>query len=146
METKVELQRSGSSLRSPEGDPRQVSGSGGSPSEVADCLVKSCALYPFRIGRNPWRAQVSEAQRAVRRRTGQKAAARLRKPTNGIGSAAMDGMAATSSLLPLPMAAKSVSARIAGRMAQHVGVHGEAEPCRLAGPLDQPQETCRAEG
>jgi hypothetical protein len=57
--------------------------------------VKSCALYPFRMGKNPWRAEVSEAQREARRRTGQKAAARLRKPINGVGSAAMDRMAAT---------------------------------------------------
>jgi len=69
--------------------------SGGSHAEVADCLVKSCALYPFRMGKNPWRAQASEAQREARRRTGQKAAARLRKPINGIGPAAMDAMAAT---------------------------------------------------
>src|SRR5262249_46684144 len=72
--------------------------SGGSHAEIADCLVKSCALYPFRMGKNPWRAQASEAQRAARRRTGQKAAARLRKPINGIASEAMDRMAATHTL------------------------------------------------
>jgi hypothetical protein len=26
---------------------------GGSAAEVADCLVKNCALYPFRMGKNP---------------------------------------------------------------------------------------------
>jgi hypothetical protein len=97
METKVELQAMGfepmpvlKAIRA-----KCLDCSGGSPSEVADCLVKSCALYPLRIGKNPWRAQASEAQREARRRTGQKAAARLRKPTNGIGSAAMGRMAAT---------------------------------------------------
>jgi hypothetical protein len=42
--------------------------SGGSPSEVADCLVKNCALFPFRFGSNPWREGVSEARREARRR------------------------------------------------------------------------------
>jgi hypothetical protein len=37
--------------------------SGGVPSEVRDCLVKNCALYPFRMGSNPWRAPVSEEHR-----------------------------------------------------------------------------------
>jgi hypothetical protein len=29
--------------------------SGGSRAEVKDCLVPKCALYPFRLGTNPWR-------------------------------------------------------------------------------------------
>jgi hypothetical protein len=33
--------------------------SGGSAAEVADCLVKNCALYPFRMGKNPWRVEMS---------------------------------------------------------------------------------------
>lgn len=37
--------------------------SGGSPKEVADCLVRDCALFPFRLGTNPWRAPISEARR-----------------------------------------------------------------------------------
>jgi len=37
--------------------------SGGMPSEVRDCLVRNCALYPFRMGTNPWRAPVSAEQR-----------------------------------------------------------------------------------
>ncbi len=46
--------------------------SGGSHAEVADCLVKSCALYPFRMGRNPWREAVSESQREASRRNAAK--------------------------------------------------------------------------
>ena len=33
--------------------------SGGMPSEVRDCLVRDCALYPFRMGKNPWRAPMA---------------------------------------------------------------------------------------
>ena len=36
--------------------------SGSMVAEVAGCLVKNCALYPFRMGKNPWRPPVSEAQ------------------------------------------------------------------------------------
>jgi hypothetical protein len=50
--------------------------SSGGPSEVADCLVKNCALYPFRMGRNPWRAELSAEQRAER-------AAHLKRPNAG---------------------------------------------------------------
>lgn len=42
--------------------------SGGSPVEVADCLVKTCALYPFRLGQNPWRPERSDAQREASRK------------------------------------------------------------------------------
>ena len=37
--------------------------SGGIQSEVRDCLVRRCPLYPFRMGKNPWRAPASEGQR-----------------------------------------------------------------------------------
>jgi hypothetical protein len=37
--------------------------SGGMASEVRDCLVRNCALYPFRMGTNPWRAPATEGQR-----------------------------------------------------------------------------------
>lgn len=37
--------------------------SGGSWNEVADCLVRKCALYPFRMGKNPWRKPMSEDNR-----------------------------------------------------------------------------------
>jgi hypothetical protein len=41
--------------------------SGGLQSEVRDCLVRNCALYPFRMGTNPWRAPVSEKRRDAAR-------------------------------------------------------------------------------
>lgn len=36
---------------------------GGSPRMVAECPSADCALFPFRMGRNPFRAPVSEAQK-----------------------------------------------------------------------------------
>jgi hypothetical protein len=49
--------------------------SGSMPSEVRDCLVRNCPLYPFRMGTNLWRAPVTEEQRASM-------ATRLRVPAN----------------------------------------------------------------
>lgn len=37
--------------------------SGGSPKAVADCPSAQCALFVFRLGKNPFRAPVSAAQR-----------------------------------------------------------------------------------
>ena len=61
--------------------------SGNSHAEVADCLVRRCALYAFRLGSNPWRAEVSEARREAARRL---AAARQKARTiraSGSGAA-----------------------------------------------------------
>jgi hypothetical protein len=66
--------------------------SGGSHAEAADCLVKSCALYPFRMGKNPWRAEVSEA----RREAGRRFAASIKKSGTNPGFGATDGVAATT--------------------------------------------------
>jgi hypothetical protein len=41
--------------------------SGGSPQEVRLCAHAACPLWPFRMGKNPWRAPPSEAQREARR-------------------------------------------------------------------------------
>lgn len=41
--------------------------SGGSRAEVADCHVHNCALYSFRLGSNPWRAEASTARREAAR-------------------------------------------------------------------------------
>ena len=47
--------------------------SGGSSAEVAQCTITGCALYPFRIGRNPFRTvELSDEER-------EKRAARLRE-------------------------------------------------------------------
>ena len=39
--------------------------SGGSRTEAERCTVKTCALYPFRMGRNPFRAvrEMTDEQR-----------------------------------------------------------------------------------
>jgi hypothetical protein len=65
---------------------------GGSHAEIADCLVKSCALYPFRMGANPWRAEASEAQREAARKAA--AAHKNRRALQGSGATA--GVAATT--------------------------------------------------
>jgi hypothetical protein len=57
--------------------------SGGSPTEVADCLVKNCALYPFRMARNPWRAEATEAQREVSRRNAARSFSAVRGTESG---------------------------------------------------------------
>lgn len=59
--------------------------SGGSHAEVADCSIRLCALFPFRLGKNPWRAPVSEAQRQASRRN----VAALANPVKITGSSAM---------------------------------------------------------
>jgi hypothetical protein len=62
--------------------------SGGMASEVRDCLVRNCALYPFRMGTNPWRAPVSDDQREAAR----KRFATKNRPS-GKGNGATDGTA-----------------------------------------------------
>ena len=41
--------------------------SGGSRSEIEKCVIKDCALYPFRFGRNPFRSarEMSDEQKAA---------------------------------------------------------------------------------
>jgi hypothetical protein len=65
--------------------------SGGDAKEVASCLVPDCALYPFRMGKNPWRAPVSEARREAARRN----AASFKIAGTIRASGATDGVAAT---------------------------------------------------
>lgn len=40
---------------------------GGVPSYVRDCTASDCALYPFRLGANPYRKKQSEEQRSASR-------------------------------------------------------------------------------
>jgi hypothetical protein len=40
----------------------------GSPHEVRLCVATSCVSWPFRMGKNPWRAPPSEAQLEAGRR------------------------------------------------------------------------------
>jgi hypothetical protein len=65
--------------------------SGGDPKEVASCLVPDCALFPFRMGKNPWRAEATDAQREASRRN----AARLLDAVKGTESGATKPGAAT---------------------------------------------------
>jgi hypothetical protein len=51
--------------------------SGGSRAEVKHCLVTGCPLYPFRLGKNPWRRGVPEATREVRRHNAAKIPQRI---------------------------------------------------------------------
>ena len=46
---------------------KYVDCSGGSKREVERCQVKDCALYPFRMGKNPFRQtrELSEDQKAA---------------------------------------------------------------------------------
>jgi hypothetical protein len=37
----------------------------GSPKEVRECLIKDCALYPYRMGTNPARKGIARADRLV---------------------------------------------------------------------------------
>jgi hypothetical protein len=60
--------------------------SGGMQSEVRECVVRDCALYPFRMGSNPWRAAPTEAQR----QSGARIAIAVGKRRNGPASDATD--------------------------------------------------------
>jgi len=53
----------------------------GAVSEIRNCVVKSCSLYPFRLGKNPYRSQnLSEEARQARVERGRAmAAARPKK-------------------------------------------------------------------
>jgi hypothetical protein len=40
---------------------------GGSSDEVRKCMALACPAWPFRMGANPWRAPLSDAEKARRR-------------------------------------------------------------------------------
>jgi hypothetical protein len=40
---------------------------GGSVDEVRKCIALTCPAWPFRMGANPWRAPLSDAEKARRR-------------------------------------------------------------------------------
>lgn len=44
----------------------------GNPYEVAKCPVERCPLWPWRMGKNPYRKGPSEAQRETARRMAEK--------------------------------------------------------------------------
>ena len=49
------------------------------PIEVRECTVKTCALYPFRMGVNPYRAKRTLTPEARAKATASLAMARLNK-------------------------------------------------------------------
>ena len=58
--------------------------SGGSRAKVAKCVCVDCALWPFRMGSNPFRArktdeELSDAQRAAREAFAMRARERVKK-------------------------------------------------------------------
>ena len=58
----------------------------GAVSEIRNCVIKSCGLYPFRLGKNPYRNQnLSEEARAARVARGRAmAAARPKKVVEAV--------------------------------------------------------------
>ena len=53
----------------------------GAPSEVRRCGAIDCALWPFRMGSDPWRAPMSDERReAAAERLGRTRAARAAEP------------------------------------------------------------------
>ena len=75
---------------------RCIDCSGASAAEVRLCTHVQCPAWPFRMGRNPWRAPASEAQLAqVRSLAARRAVAAANQPSRR-GSDAMAGVAATT--------------------------------------------------
>jgi hypothetical protein len=48
---------------------RCIDCSGGSTADVRGCALVQCPAWPFRMGKNPWRAPASEDRRALSRAT-----------------------------------------------------------------------------
>jgi len=59
---------------------------GDSANEVRLCVAVDCALWPFRMGTDPWRAPVSDARREHARQMGMKRAAERSTPLNSKGN------------------------------------------------------------
>jgi|HubBroStandDraft_6_1064221.scaffolds.fasta_scaffold786147_2 hypothetical protein len=64
--------------------------SGDSPTEARYCRVTSCPIWPLRMGKNPWRAPMSEEQRQVRREVARKTFGSPKSPVNLRTSGAAD--------------------------------------------------------
>jgi hypothetical protein len=70
----------------------------GSAHEVRRCISIDCALWPFRMGANPWRKPISEEERQRRAERLRNTRALLRSPESSQGSSASEEVPAT----PLP--------------------------------------------
>lgn len=60
----------------------------GSPNEVRLCVAVACPSWPFRTGKNPWRAPPSEAQLEASRRNALRMRSGASEPLSFTGSSA----------------------------------------------------------
>jgi hypothetical protein len=70
--------------------------SAGSATEVRLCAHVRCPSWPFRMGKNPWRAPLSEAQLEARRESAARMARAVKNALPLRASDATDGVAGTS--------------------------------------------------
>jgi hypothetical protein len=77
---------------------------GGSPSEVRLCVAVTCPNWPFRTGKNPWRAPPSEAQREAGRRLGARINSAAANPSNALEESNEDLSPATRHRIGRPTA------------------------------------------
>ena len=75
---------------------RCIDCSGASAAAVRACALVRCPAWPFRMGRSPWRAPASEAQREQGRRLGARTAATVKTPFRRKEKSATEGVAATT--------------------------------------------------
>ena len=68
----------------------------GSSLEVRLCTAVSCPSWPFRMGRNPWRAPVSEERRQLGRELAARRPRGAKNQRQGLGFAETDEGAATT--------------------------------------------------
>ena len=68
----------------------------GSSLEVRLCTAVSCPSWPFRLGRNPWRAPVSEERRQMGRELAARRPRGAEKQCQGLGFAETEEGAATT--------------------------------------------------
>ena len=75
---------------------RCIDCSAGSSLEVRLCTAASCPSWPFRLGRNPWRAPVSEERRQLGRELAARRPRGAENQRQGLGFAETEEGAATT--------------------------------------------------
>jgi hypothetical protein len=68
----------------------------GSSDEVRKCVAMACPSWPFRTGKNPWRAPLTEEQRDVRRQVAIKRGFGAPRKGGGLSSDDEDALPATT--------------------------------------------------
>jgi hypothetical protein len=68
----------------------------GSSDEARKCVAMACPSWPFRTGKNPWRAPLSEEQRDVRRQVALRRGFGAPRKGGGLSSDDEDAMPATT--------------------------------------------------